>query len=121
MGIIYRNKKQEPLTIEEMDGNFANLDERIIALETTPPLAEGIAKITQEGDQLTFLGTFGNPLGKAILPKVFPTPKGKWQADTVYQILDWVQVKQSLYSCVQAHRSGKFGEDKENWLLMFEL
>ena len=29
MGIVYRYKKQEPLTIEEMDGNFANLDERI--------------------------------------------------------------------------------------------
>jgi hypothetical protein len=87
MGTIYRHQKKEPLTVEEMDGNFANLDERVKALETKTPLGEGIAKITQEGDQLTVHGTLGNILGQVRLPKAFPNAKGKWQPQTVYRVL----------------------------------
>lgn len=120
MGIIYRSQKKEPLTIEEMDGNFANLDDRVKYLETHPPLAEGISKVTQEGDQLTLHGTFGTLLGKVILPKVFPSLKGKWQPQIAYRVFDWVQVNQGIYSCAQSHTSKDFNEDQACWALVFE-
>ncbi len=121
MSIVYRHQKNEPLTIEEMDGNFANLDARLKLVETKPPLGEGIARITQEGDQLTVHGTFGGILGKVVLPKIFPNFKGKWQPSTPYRVMDWVQVKQNLYSCVKAHTSIEFSEDKPCWVLVFEI
>jgi hypothetical protein len=120
MGIIYRHQKKEPLTIEEMDGNFAHLEARVKNLEAKPPLAEGIAAISQEGDQLTILGTFGTVLGKVTLPKAIPNLRGKWQPKTAYRVLDWVQVKQGLYSCMTPHTSTEFEADERNWVLVFE-
>jgi hypothetical protein len=121
MGIVYRHQKQEPLTIEEMDGNFANLDERVKNLETKPPLAEGIANVAQEGDQLMILGTFGSRLGRVVLPKAFPNPRGKWQPETVYRVLDWVQESRGVYSCLVPHTSTDFQQDQGNWALVFEV
>lgn len=121
MGIIYRHQKKEPLTIEEMDGNFAALEKRIKNLESNPPLSESIAHIIQEADRLTFQGTFGTVLGQAILPKAFPNYRQKWQADTAYHVLDWVQFKSGLYSCIQPHTSTDFQEDQASWALVFEV
>lgn len=121
MGIIYRHQKKEPLSIEEMDGNFATLEKRLKHLESNPPLTEGIAHIIQEGDRLTFQGTLGTVLGHATLPKAFPSYRGKWQPNASYHILDWVQLKQGLYACVQPHTSKSFQEDEACWALVFEI
>lgn len=120
MGLVYRHQKKEPLTIEEMDGNFAYLEERVKNLEAKSPLAEGIANIIQQGDQLTVHGTFGTILGQVTLPKAFPNPRGKWQPETAYRVLDWVQIRQSVYSCVQPHTSTDFQEEQACWALVFE-
>lgn len=121
MGIVYRVQKKEPLTMEEMDGNFANLDERLKHLETKPVLAEGLEKIVQEGDKLTFHGMLGTLLGQVTLPKAFPNPRGKWQPYTPYCVLDWIQVDRSVYSCTLPHTSTKFEDDLGNWALVFEV
>lgn len=121
MGIIYRHQKKEPLTIEEMDGNFATLEKRLKYLESNPPLAESIASIIQEGDRLTFQGSFGTILGHAILPKAFPNYRQKWAPETAYHVLDWVQFKNGLYACVQPHTSKDFQEDHASWALVFEV
>lgn len=120
MSIVYLHQKKEPLTIEEMDGNFAHIEKRLKNLESRPPLAEGIAKLTQEGDQVTVHGTFGGVLGQLTLPKIFPNPRGTWQPETAYRIQDWVQAKQSIYACVRPHSSKDFQEDHECWILVFE-
>lgn len=121
MGIVYRHQKKEPLTIEEMDGNFANLDERLKNLEMKPPLAEGIATLSQEGDQLTVYGSFGTVLGRVTLPKAFPNPRGPWQPETSYCVLDWVQGKGGVYSCLASHTSTDFEAEQGNWALVFEV
>jgi hypothetical protein len=121
MSIIYRHQKKEPLTIEEMDGNFATLEKQIKNLESTLPLAESIATIIQEGDRLTFQGSLGTILGQATLPKAFPNYRQKWQPHTAYHVLDWVQLKQSLYACIQPHTSKDFQEDQDFWALVFEV
>ncbi len=120
MAIVYRHQKKEPLTMEEMDGNFLNLDERLRNLETKPLLAEGVGQVVQEGDQLTFQGTLGTMLGQVTLPKAFPNPRGQWQPETPYRVLDWVQVKGSVYACILAHTSTEFQDDQKNWTLVFE-
>jgi hypothetical protein len=121
MTIIYRQQKGEPLTIAEMDGNFADLQQRVKVLETAPAMAEGIQTITQERDQVTFHGTLGTVLGQVKLPKVFPNPRGKWQPETAYGVLDWVQVERRLYSCRAPHTSRDFQEDQACWGLVCEL
>lgn len=121
MGIVYRHQKKEPLTIEEMDENFACLERRIKHLESNPFLPESIATITQEGDRLTFHGTMGTTLGQSILPKAFPNYRSKWEPDIAYRILDWVQFKGGLYSCIQPHTSKDFELDQPNWALVFEV
>lgn len=121
MGIIYRHQKKEPLTIEEMDGNFAHLEARMNSLERHPPFVEGIANITQEGDQLRIYGTLGSLLGQVRLPKAFPTHKGKWQANTAYRVLDWVQMNHGVYSCKEVHTSTELNADLAKWDLVFEI
>lgn len=121
MGLVFRCEKKEPLSIEEMDGNFAQLDQRITYLETKPSMGEGIAKVSQDGDQVIIFGTFGNTLGKITLPKVIPSSKGKWQPNINYYVLDYVQFNRSLFSCVQAHTSSDFDADNNFWSLVFEI
>lgn len=121
MGIIYRHQKNEPLTIAEMDGNFETLENRIKILESGPLLAEGVAKIIQEGDRVTFQGTLGTLLGQIHLPKAFPCYRGKWQPNTSYQVLDCVQIKNSLYSCLSPHTSQEFQNHGSAWALMFTI
>jgi len=122
MPIIYRRDKGGPLTIEEVDGNFADLDRRLRLLETDGTQAEGIARIHQEGEILEITGTRGTAFGRFRLPKVIPNPKGAWKTDTPYTILDWVQVGRSLYACVLPHRSGVFADDLRagSWKILVE-
>lgn len=123
MPIIYRRAKSSPLTIEEVDGNFSCLDERLKRLETEGLVGEGIARIDQEGDVLHILGSKGSDLGRFNLPKVFPSPRGNWITETAYLPMDWVQQGRRIYVCVKAHTSSVFATDLEatKWKLVFEV
>jgi hypothetical protein len=122
MPIIYRRDKGGPLTIEEVDGNFADLDRRLRLLETDGIQAEGVARIRQEGETLEITGTRGTAFGRFTLPKVIPTPKGAWKTDAAYTVLDWVQMGRNLYACVLPHRSGIFTDDLRagSWKILVE-
>ncbi len=106
MPIIYRHEKGIPLTAEEVDGNFSELDQRVQQLETKPIMAEGIRSIIQEGDQIVITGTFGTTWGPFILPKCLPRPRGDWQENTPYAIGDWVILDKDSFACMKAHMSG---------------
>jgi hypothetical protein len=122
MPIIYRRDKGGPLTIEEVDGNFADLDRRLRLLETEGIQAEGIGRIRQEGEIIIITGTRGTAFGRLTLPKVIPNPKGAWKTDTAYAVLDWVQRERNLYACVLPHRSALFDEDLRAgyWKILME-
>jgi hypothetical protein len=123
MPIIYRHDKGGPLTIEEIDGNFAYLERRLRTLETDGIRAESIAHIRQVGDVIEIIGTKGTPFGRFALPKVIPTPRGAWETATAYAVLDWVQKDRSLYTCVVPHRSNVFGDDLRagSWKTLMEI
>ncbi|MEI8295008.1 MAG: hypothetical protein WCG04_00595 [Alphaproteobacteria bacterium] len=123
MPIIYRHDKGGPLTIEEIDGNFAYLDRRLLALETDGIQSEGIAHIRQDGDIIEIVGTRGTSFGRFMLPRVIPNPRGAWEDDTPYAILDWVQNDRGLYACIVPHRAHVFADDLRSgfWKILMEV
>ncbi|MBY0462926.1 MAG: hypothetical protein K2Q34_07075 [Alphaproteobacteria bacterium] len=118
MPIVYREYKGAPLSVQEIDGNFKHLDERLTALESGPLMAEGIKEIRQEGDQLIIEGTFGRMFGPFVLPKYLPNVRGEWTAGIRYVYGDWVNYKKALYFCKQAHVSSDFEAQADCWQVL---
>lgn len=122
MTLIYRRDKAGPLTIEEVDGNFEDLDKRIHILETEGIRAEGIAQILQIGDSLEIKGTRGTVFGRFALPRFIPQARGHWKTGVEYRITDWVQMGKKLYCCREPHLSTAFEDDLKTsyWQLVME-
>lgn len=120
MTIIYRADKGAPLTSNELDGNFQDLAERVLALETPPIHAEGIAMIEVQGDQMTITGSKGTVFGHFSLPKVMFQPRGSWRPEMSYAVYDMVRVKAKLYICRNPHTSTEFQNDKRYWQLLVD-
>ncbi|MBL0941584.1 MAG: hypothetical protein IBJ00_02480 [Alphaproteobacteria bacterium] len=120
MTIIYRADKGAPLTSNELDGNFKDLAERILALETTPLQAESIAKIEVQGDLMTVTGSKGTVFGHFPLPKVIFHPRGSWRSEMSYAVYDLVRVKAKLYICQSPHISTEFQSNKKYWQLLVD-
>ncbi len=68
MGIIYREEKGSPLTAQELDGNFRELEKRLSQLEETNETSEGIGNISYQNETLTITGSFGTDFGSFPLP-----------------------------------------------------
>lgn len=69
MTITYRSVKGSNLTATEVDGNFEDLDGRLIDLEENPPEAVGISNITVVGTQMTIYLADATELGPYTLPQ----------------------------------------------------
>lgn len=115
MSIIYRAEKGAPLTADEIDGNFRELESRLKILEDHPEVGEGIGKIQVQGDQLTLTGTFGMDFGTFTLPKATLNPRGKWLPQIPYQRQDLVTTDSSLYYCLKEHTSTSWEQDRSLW------
>lgn len=61
--------KGSNLTAAEIDGNTYDLDQRVDALETTPPEPNEIVNITQSGDTITVHMADGTTFGPFTLPR----------------------------------------------------
>lgn len=121
MPITYRAEKGSPLSVEEIDGNFRELDNRLKNLEENPEVGESIGKIQVEGDQIHFRGTFATDFGTFTLPSPTLKLKGKWMIQTFYQTLDLVTHETGLYSCLHAHTSITWEQDINAWQEIFAL
>jgi|GEM_PF-2910526 len=119
--ITYRTEKGAPLTIEEMDGNFRDIESRLKILETHLASGEGIGKVVVQGDKLTVVGTFGADFGTFPLPKASLKPRGPWMAQTAYQALDLVTHAQGVYYCSQNHLSTLWEHDGHAWQEILRL
>lgn len=113
--LTYRSEKGSPLTVEEMDGNFRDLDERLKILETHLDTGEGIGKILSQGETAIIIGTHGTELGTFPLPKMTLSPRGTWHPETSYLPLDLVTYQQALYYCLADHISRHWEEDLSFW------
>src|SRR6185369_1063270 len=69
MVLVYRAVKGSPLTSDEVDGNFHDLDDRVSDIEGSPPAANGIANIVVDGTQMTIYLDDATVLGPYTLPQ----------------------------------------------------
>ena len=121
MTIIYRAEKGSPLTAQEIDDNFKELETRIATREEQEEVAEGLGKIHVEGDQIHFQGTFGKDFGTFTWPQTTLNPRGAWIRQTPYKKLDLVTFENSLYCCREDHVGTTWDKDQACWKLILSL
>jgi hypothetical protein len=113
--ITYRSQKGAPLSADEVDDNFKELETRVKALEDHKEVAEGIGKITVQGDQMTIAGAFGADLGTFSLPKATFKPRGAWVPQAGYHKLDLVTYEGGLFLCLTDHSSKTWDQEGVFW------
>ena len=123
MPIIYRNLKGAPLSADELDQNFRELDQRLASVEQSPRLQQhgGIARISQEGPEVLFENTLGEVLGRLTLSSLSMTPQGQWEPQKDYAFYDLCLLEGNTYLCNTAHKSGDdFTDSARCWDVIFE-
>ena len=95
------------LTPAEVDGNFRELAERLVAVEASAgEAANGIANVTVVGSQMTVCLEDGTALGPYTLPTAMIRYRGDWTASTVFNEMDLVAVPDTgIYLVLQDHTS----------------
>ena len=121
MPLVYRSTKGAPLTADEIDGNFKELDQRLQHLQENPECGEGLGKIDVLDDHLRFSGTFGTDFGTFPLPKPKLNLCGHWRAHTPYQALDLITYERGLYGCEKPHTSTTWEKDVNYWKELLSL
>lgn len=119
MAITLWRHKNAPLTIEELDKNFEELDARLVALEKQAVHHEVLHKIFLEGDELCFENAFGMSLGRVRLPVPRFSYRGVWGQDRDYAYADLVRHQAGVYFCQQAHTSNKIF-DNQCWGVLMD-
>ena len=111
MALIFRNTgpwgpgKLARLTSLEVDGNMADLDGRVQALEDNPPEALSIDHFTVAGNLLTVHMSDGSTQGPFTLPAAQWRWLGEWQPATQYYGLDVLAHGGSVYLVQHDHMS----------------
>lgn len=112
MAIIYRTAgawgsgKGSNLTATEVDGNFYDLDGRVVSLEGATPTPDEINAISLNEDQLTIVLQSGASFGPFTMPTLTFNWRGEWTPATVYSALDFVSVAgDGVYLVTEAHTS----------------
>jgi len=106
MAIILRSVKGSPLTVAELDGNFTDLDGRVVTLEGAGS-GKQIDFIEQvEGsNSITIHYTDSSTDGPFELGQFNFNFRGAWAADTIYTQYDVVTANGSVYLVLQTHTS----------------
>lgn len=120
MTLIYRDQKGAPLTIEELDGNFKDLNHRLETLESHSFEGGGISHMTLEGDELVILDAHHLELGRVQLPMPQFSGKGAWQKKHPYAVYDLIRHEHGVYFCLKAHESTTFEQDHSYWQLLWQ-
>lgn len=91
----------------EIDTNFWELGNAIVALQNNPIEPTGIESIAVNGTQMTIYLTNGEVMGPFTLPVLVFRWRGDWAADTTYAVLDVFTVPDDgIYMVIAAHTSG---------------
>lgn len=122
MTITLRSQKEAPLTIEELDDNFKELNERLTALEEGKFTVESLEKINIEGQELAFVSTLGKELGRCSLPAPALQGRGNWEEKQNYCQGDVVRFQDRIFLCQQSHTSSLSPDlDESNWKALFDI
>lgn len=109
--LTYRLEKGAPLTLEEMDGNFRELEERLRNLSTQLEERESVGRLFLEGHTLRVMGSHGTDLGDVHLPSFSLQSKGEWKSGVSYVPSDFVTHQGALYACLHPHVSRVWDEE----------
>jgi hypothetical protein len=114
MALIYRTAgpwgagKGANLVAGEVDGNFYDVDQRVVVLEDTmPEAANGIAFFSVTGNQFYVHMTDGTVQGPFVLPQVAWNFRGDWLPSTDYNANDVVTANGSVYLILVGHVSAE--------------
>ncbi len=118
--ITYRSEKGAPLSIEEMDNNFHELEQRLDAFEKTNNSFDSLVDAKVDGDQMTLISNRGRKIGPIQLPIISYTPRGKWESKTDYAGYDVASHASGAYVCTTPHCSSDFANDKQHWRLLLQ-
>lgn len=122
MTITLRSEKGAPLTIEELDENFKELNERLTALEQGKFAVESLGSINVEGQEIVFTSTLGKELGRCALPEPSLQGRGNWRGRLNYCQGDIVRFQDRIFLCRQNHTSDLSPDrDEGNWKALFDI
>lgn len=112
MAVIYRTSgpwgagKGANLVAAEVDGNFYDVDQRVVALEDNmPDVANGIAFFSVSGNLFNVHMTNGTIQGPFALPQIAWNFVGDWTPSTAYNANDVVTVNGTVYLVLANHVS----------------
>ncbi len=94
------------LTASEIDGNFWQLAQRLVAVETNPAAPNQISAITVVGSQMSVHMEDGTTYGPFTLPTAMIHYRGDWAPGVSYEELDIVAAPGGIYLAARAHVSG---------------
>lgn len=104
--ITYRSDTGRDLQASEIDGNFRNLANAIVDLQTNPTLPDSIASITVSGSSMTITLTSGAVLGPFVLPTLMFRWRGTYDAGANYATMDVFTVaQQGIYVALKPFTS----------------
>lgn len=122
MTITLRSEKGAPLTIEELDENFKELNDRLIALEQGKFAVESLGSIDIEGQEIVFTSTLGRELRRCSLPAPALQGRGSWGKRQNYCQGDMVRFQDRVFFCRQNHTSDLSPDlDEDNWKALFDI
>jgi hypothetical protein len=122
MSITYRNIKGIPLTSDEVDDNFRNLDIRLARLESSQGGTETVCRIEQEFNVLKFFTDRGREVGSATIPPFQINPQGEWRAGTRYVMNDLVaNGNGQIWICLNPHTAEDWERDRSKWALFLQF
>jgi len=118
MSIIYRQEKGAPLTAQEVDDNFRQLDERVRTLERHYPDRK-IHQIKLEGDVIVIYDSAGEVMSSAKVPLLSLNPRGEWQPREAYARNDLITHQDVAYICSHTQKPGTF--NPEHWQVLMKF
>jgi hypothetical protein len=124
MPLIYRHEKNSPLTIEELDGNFHALDQRLQEIEEKVERMTFLQEIKIHQNVLHFINTEGKILAEVPFPSLQLNPRGVWEKLTSYKKLDIVALPGQSFICLEDHHSGHhFDTDlsQKKWQIFIDV
>lgn len=117
--ITLRKNKQAPLTCEELDGNFIDLEERLKKLEQNSQEADPLTKIEEKDGHIIFIGSKGKVLGTVSPPLLHIAFKGAWKENIPYLVNDMIAHGSDILICKVPHVAKKF--TKKNWDVVLSI
>jgi hypothetical protein len=109
-----------PLSAAEIDTNFYRVVQRIVSLETDPPIGPYVTSVALAGTSFTMGLSDGSTLGPITFTIPMPRWRGDWQPLTTYHALDGVWVNRAHRDVITVpYHPGAFSSNENFFYYIF--